>query len=47
MIKTLQAIEQAHVVLLLLDARQGIAERDAHLLGHTLERGHCAGHSGQ
>jgi len=38
-VKTLQAIEQAHVVLLLLDARQGIAEQDAHLLGHTLDRG--------
>ena len=24
---------------MLLDARQGIAEQDAHLLGHTLERG--------
>jgi GTPase len=32
-IKTLQAVEYAHVVILLLDARQGIAEQDAALLG--------------
>ncbi len=38
-IKTLQAIEQAHVVILLLDARQGIAEQDATLLGHILDSG--------
>lgn len=38
-VKTLQSIDQAHVVLLLLDARQGIAEQDAHLLGHCLNSG--------
>ncbi|MDJ0806766.1 MAG: ribosome biogenesis GTPase Der [Gammaproteobacteria bacterium] len=38
-IKTLQAIEQANVVLLVLDARQGIGEQDAHLAGHVLESG--------
>lgn len=38
-LKTLQAIEQAHVVLLMLDARQGIAEQDATLLGHILDSG--------
>ncbi len=38
-IKALQAIEQAHVVVLLLDARQGIAEQDATLLGHILDSG--------
>ena len=38
-VKTLQAIEQAHVVLLLLDARQGIADQDAHILGHCLDSG--------
>lgn len=38
-IKTLQAIEQAHVVILLLDARQGVAEQDATLLGHVLDSG--------
>ena len=38
-VKTLQAIEQAHVALLLLDARQGIADQDAHILGHCLDSG--------
>lgn len=38
-IKTLQAIERAHVVLLVLDARQGIGEQDARLLGHVIESG--------
>lgn len=38
-IKTLRAIEAAHVVVLMLDARQGIAEQDASLLGFVAERG--------
>jgi GTP-binding protein len=38
-IKTLQAIEQANVVLLVLDAQQGIGEQDANLAGHILESG--------
>ena len=38
-IKTLQAIEQANVVLLVLDAHQGIAEQDATLAGHVLDSG--------
>ena len=38
-LKTLQAVEHAHVVLLMLDARQGIAEQDASLLGHILNSG--------
>jgi len=38
-IKTLQAIEDAHVVILLVDADQGITEQDAHLAGHVLEAG--------
>jgi GTP-binding protein len=38
-IKTLQAIEAAHVVLLVLDARQGVGEQDARLLGHVVESG--------
>ncbi|MEN8180126.1 MAG: ribosome biogenesis GTPase Der [Pseudomonadota bacterium] len=38
-IKTLQAIEQANVVLLVLDARQGVGEQDANLAGHILESG--------
>ncbi|HEX8009562.1 MAG TPA: ribosome biogenesis GTPase Der [Casimicrobiaceae bacterium] len=38
-IKTLQAIEDAHVVVLLLDAEQGLSEQDAHIAGHILEAG--------
>jgi small GTP-binding protein len=38
-IKTLQAIEDAHVVILLVDAVGGITEQDAHLAGHILEAG--------
>jgi GTPase len=38
-IKTLQAIEDANVVVLLLDAEQGIMEQDAHIAAHILEAG--------
>jgi GTP-binding protein len=38
-IKTLQAIDDAHVVILLVDAVAGITEQDAHLAGHILEAG--------
>ena len=38
-IKALQAIERAHVVVLMLDAREGLTEQDATLLGHVLEQG--------
>lgn len=38
-IKTLQAIEQANVVLMVLDARQGVGEQDATLAGHVVESG--------
>src|SRR6218665_824158 len=38
-VKTLQAIESAHVVLLLLDASQGVTEQDAHIAGYILESG--------
>ena len=38
-IKALQAIEDANVVVLLVDAEQGITEQDAHLAGHILEAG--------
>jgi GTP-binding protein len=38
-IKTLQAIEDAHVAVLLVDAVAGITEQDAHLAGHILETG--------
>ncbi len=38
-IKTLQSIEDANVVLLLLDARQEVSEQDAHIAGFVLESG--------
>lgn len=38
-IKSLQAIEESHVVLLIIDARQNIAEQDLRLLGFILEAG--------
>ena len=38
-VKTLQAISQAHVVVLVLDATQGIGEQDAHIAGYILESG--------
>jgi GTP-binding protein len=38
-VKTLQAIEGAHVVLLLLDAAQGVTDQDAHIAGFILESG--------
>ena len=38
-IKTLQAMEQANVVLLVLDAHEGITEQDASLAGHVLDSG--------
>ena len=38
-IKTLDAIQQAHVVVMLVDAHDVIADQDAHLLGLVLEAG--------
>jgi len=38
-IKTLQAIEEANVVVMVLDAREGISEQDATLLGFVLDAG--------
>jgi GTP-binding protein len=38
-VKTLQAIEDANVVVLVLDARQDVAEQDAHIAGFILEAG--------
>ncbi|MBV8617256.1 MAG: ribosome biogenesis GTPase Der, partial [Curvibacter sp.] len=38
-VKTLQAIESASVVLLLLDATQGVTDQDAHIAGYILESG--------
>lgn len=38
-IKTLQSIEDAHVVILVLDARQDISDQDAHIAGFVVESG--------
>lgn len=38
-IKALQAIEKAHVVIYLIDAREGVTEQDTHLLGMVLDIG--------
>ncbi|MEY6432456.1 ribosome biogenesis GTPase Der [Thioalkalicoccus limnaeus] len=38
-IKTLQAIAECHVVILVLDARAGIGDHDATLAGHILDSG--------
>ncbi len=38
-IKTLQAIESAHVVVVVVDAHDSVAEQDASLLGTVIEQG--------
>ena len=38
-VKTLQAIENSNVVLLILDATQGVTDQDAHIAGYILESG--------
>jgi GTP-binding protein len=38
-VKTLQAIADANVAVLLLDATQGVTEQDAHIAGYILESG--------
>jgi GTP-binding protein len=38
-IKALQAIAYAHVVVLMLDAREGLTDQDTTLLSHVLEQG--------
>lgn len=38
-IKALQAMEQAEVVALLIDASEGVTEQDARLAGHVMEAG--------
>ncbi len=38
-VKTLQAIASSDVVLLLLDATQGVTDQDAHIAGYILESG--------
>lgn len=38
-IKTLQSIEDAHVVIMVLDAQQDISDQDAHIAGFVVESG--------
>ena len=38
-VKTLQSISDANVVILLLDAQQDISEQDAHIAGFVVEQG--------
>ena len=38
-IKALQAIDDANVVVLLVDATEGIVDQDLHLLGHAIDAG--------
>ena len=38
-VKTLKAIEDAHVVVLVMDAHEGIVDQDMHLLGHCVDKG--------
>jgi len=38
-VKTLQAVDDAHVVVLLVDAHEGLVDQDMHLLGHCIEAG--------
>jgi len=38
-VKTLQAIESAHVVIMVIDARQGVSDQDMSLLGYVIDSG--------
>lgn len=38
-VKTLQAISNAHVVILVMDAREGIVDQDLHLMGEVIKGG--------
>lgn len=38
-IKTLQAIDDAHVVIMVLDAHEGLSDQDAHIFGFILDSG--------
>ncbi|MEQ6884847.1 ribosome biogenesis GTPase Der [Salicola sp. Rm-C-2C1-2] len=38
-VKTLQSIEQAHVVVAMIDAREGLVDQDMHLIGFALDAG--------
>ncbi|MGK2915297.1 MAG: ribosome biogenesis GTPase Der, partial [Porticoccaceae bacterium] len=38
-VKTLQAIDDANVVILLIDAHEGVVDQDLHLMGHVIAAG--------
>lgn len=38
-VKTLKAIADAHVVILIMDGHEGIVDQDMHLLGHCIDAG--------
>jgi GTP-binding protein len=38
-VKTLKAIDDAHVVILIMDAHEGLVDQDMHLLGHCMDKG--------
>ncbi|RLA45756.1 MAG: ribosome biogenesis GTPase Der [Gammaproteobacteria bacterium] len=38
-VKTLKAVDDAHIVILVMDAHEGIVDQDMHLLGHCIEAG--------
>ncbi len=38
-VKTLKAIDQANIVILLMDSHEGVVEQDLHLLGQCIEAG--------
>lgn len=38
-VKTLKAIDDAHVVILIMDAHEGIVDQDMHLIGHCMDKG--------
>ena len=38
-VKTLKAIDDAHVVILIMDGHEGIVDQDMHLLGHCIDAG--------
>jgi GTP-binding protein len=38
-VKTLEAIDRAHVVILVMDAREGVVDQDLHLLSYAVDAG--------
>jgi GTP-binding protein len=38
-VKTLQAIDDANVVILMIDAQEGLVDQDLHLMGHVIDVG--------